>query len=114
MIVKEAKYRKVRRVVREQISPEVYGCDCCKKAINMGLSGKHRAHLELTVFFNGARESERMQFCSWRCVLKKLPTIKTDYFISLPYLTFDGPEEKGMRAQDFFSAMRSIAAKDPG
>jgi hypothetical protein len=110
MIVREAKYRKVRRLVREQVSSEVYGCDCCKKAINMGLSGKHRAHLELTVFFNG-KEAEHMQFCSWRCVLKKLPKIKTDYFISLPYLTFDGPEEKGLRAQDFFAAIAPPPSK---
>lgn len=109
MIVKKAKYRKVRRTVREQVSPEVYGCDYCKKAINMGLSGKHRAHLALTVFFNGGKEAEHMHFCSWRCVLKHLPTIKTDYFISLPYLTFDGPEEKGLRAQDFFAALDSAA-----
>ena len=111
MKIKEAVYKAVKRECRELVEPEVYGCDCCKKPINMGLSGKHRAHLEATVFRNN-QEAEHMHFCSWPCVLKKLPKVKTDYFISLPYLTYDGPEEKGMRAKDFFKAVKQFAAKD--
>lgn len=90
---------------------EEYGCDACKKPINMGNSenGKHRGHLEAVVFRNN-QESERLHFCSWRCCIAKLKKVKTDYFVSLPYLTFD-ETTPGLRAKDFFSVMRPSTRK---
>ena len=97
MKIKEAKYKKVKRVVNERISQEVYGCDNCKVVIDMNL--KNRTYLELTVHHHNS-EYESHQLCSWKCVLEFLPTVKTDYFVSLPFLSYD-EEQVGLRAKDF-------------
>lgn len=94
MIIKEAKYKKVRKFVRQQISPEAYGCDHCKKEIKEFPNEANR--LEITVW--AEREDHNgfhYHFCSWSCVLKFIPTIKSNYFASLPYLYFD--ERNGKR-----------------
>ena len=94
---------------KRTIQEESYGCDGCKKPIDDRLhnrDNKHRHYLEVRVFMEDGRgETETLQFCSWRCVLKTLPKIKCDYFITLPYLTFDNLE-KGIRAKDFFAAVK--------
>ena len=110
MKIKEAKYKTVMRKQSEQVAPEVYGCDHCKNVITRGTSagGKHRSYLEANIFSN-SQETTRMEFCSWLCCLLGLEKVETDYFISLPYLIYD-EDQGGIRAADFFNAMRQFAA----
>jgi hypothetical protein len=94
MIIKKAKYKKVKVIQRRMISDAVHGCDCCKKEINNYPNEVSR--LEVTVFQkDGLSDTEHLHFCSWACVLKHLPIIKSNYFVSLPHLYYD--EGKGQR-----------------
>lgn len=105
MLLKKAVYKKVMKEVSQRVSDEVYGCDCCKKTITQGET------LDIDVFFNDAAKykkqeetyggsADKYNFCSWECVIKKLSKIKTDYFISLPFLRYDNPKD-GRGAKDF-------------
>lgn len=87
MIIKKAVYKKQKVVKSVMVSNEVYGCDECRTAINQFPNEDSR--LELTVFRTNDEKTEHKHFCSWKCVLKHLPKIKTDYFISFPFLYFD-------------------------
>jgi hypothetical protein len=106
MIIKKAKYKKVMQEVNQRISDDVYGCDQCKK--EFGEDNK----LEITVFFHDEKlkkqhegdDTDRHQFCSWKCVGKFLPKVKTDYFISLPFLHYDTQTE-GTMAKDFIKLL---------
>jgi hypothetical protein len=96
---------------------ESFGCDGCKKPIDDRLNNRdsqNRHYLEVRVFSNDDSETKHLQFCSWKCVLKTLPKINTDYFITLPYLTFDNPLEKGIRAQDFFREIKKVRTEPRG
>lgn len=46
------------------------------------------------------------QVCSWTCFAKLIKKIKTDHFISLPFLTFDAPNIKGIMAKDFLKILK--------
>lgn len=81
-------------MVLKRVSDDVYGCDQCKKPITDD-------RLEFTVFFDHA-DAERHEVCSWACAIKLLRKMKTNYFISLPYLHYDR-KAKGIRAKDFFA-----------
>ena len=84
----------------ERLTDEVYGCDQCKKRID--LNKPERDYLEVTVHTH-EKVATRMQFCSWRCCLKKLKTVRTDYFIALPFLHYD----KGtINAKEFFKLVK--------
>ena len=84
----------------KRLSDEVYGCDQCKRQID--LNQPEKAYLEATVFTH-ADVTTRLQFCSWLCCLKKLKTVQTDYFISLPFLYYD----KGtINAEEFFKLVK--------
>lgn len=87
MIIKEAKYKKVRIWQRREVAPEVNGCDNCRKEIKEFPNEPSR--LEMTVWKDHQGESTSLHFCSWKCVLKYIPKIKSEYFASLPYLYFD-------------------------
>jgi hypothetical protein len=107
MIVKEAKYHKVRKMVTERISDEVYGCDQCKKQIK-----EDDTPLIVTVFYNDkslaknkSGDTDKFEFCSWKCVLKFLPKIKSDYFVDLPYLHYDS-KTKGTNASDLLKLLK--------
>lgn len=95
MIIKEAKYKKVRVMQTRLVSDSVYGCDQCRKEIPEFPNEASR--LELTIF-NQDNESIREHFCSWKCVLKRLTTIESNYFVSLPFVYFD--DRKGRRGAD--------------
>ncbi len=97
MIIKKAKFKKVTRIVNERVSDEVYGCDQCKKEIG-------ERTLDITIFHHKG-ESEYKNLCSWKCVIKFVPTIKTDYFVSLPYLHYD-EKIKGITVADFIKATK--------
>ena len=87
MIIKEAKYENVMVEQLMCVSEAVHGCDECMAAI-----GKEN-RLEMTVFRNSEDHAERLHFCSWDCVLAHIPKVKTDHFISLPFVHFDADEE---------------------
>src|SRR5580693_3804769 len=89
---------KCSRYLRE-ITPEVFGCDNCRKEIQRNLAVGKRQHLQLTIFQNGG-DTTHIELCSWKCVLAYLPKIKSDYFVSLPYLHFDAGYPKEMTAKE--------------
>lgn len=111
MIIKERVYKQCGECKRsETVSDEEYGCDNCKTPINLiSGNGKHREYLEVTVFKEGAGSAKHLQFCSWKCVFAKLPKIKCDYFIDLPYLNYDGEVPEGQRAKAFFEAIKELS-----
>ena len=90
----------------EELQNEAYGCDLCQKPINLYDADKDRNYLMLTVFFNGNKEAVHKHYCSWVCCLKELRKIKTDYFVSLPYLHYD-EKAVGMKAADFLKCIKS-------
>ena len=87
---------------RRRETDDEYGCDECKTPIDYG--GQQRMYLAAEVFRNG-KPTESLQFCSWKCALKGLKKVKSDYFVSLPYLHYDD-HQKGIRAKDFFDAIK--------
>jgi len=92
----------------KEISPDIYGCDTCKKEIaypHNNRNTKYSEYLKVDVFYNNKEGSKQYQFCSWKCLFKKLKDIKTDYFISLPYLSFD-KMPKGATVKDFFDCIK--------
>ena len=60
-------------------------CDECKCEIK---GSAEDPMLEIGVFHKN-KTTEIISFCSWDCVLKYLPKIKTDWFTSLPELDYD-------------------------
>ncbi len=105
MRIRERKHIKCGECGKNKlVRREVYGCDNCQKEIGLH---KNQSYLRLTVFFHNS-EAEDMQFCSWVCVLQKMQTIKTDYFIDLPMLTFDNEKVDGCNAADFWKAVKAL------
>lgn len=96
MIIKKAVYKKKKVLQKTLISDAVYGCDCCRKEIKDYPNEKGR--LDMAVFYNsnqGGKDTDHYHFCSWSCVLKFIPTVKTGYFLNLPHVMFD---EKGVKS----------------
>lgn len=90
----------------------VWECDECGSSMTDN-------HLDITIHFHddvpkeyskydkhNDNDSAGMEFCSWKCLIKKLRTIKTDYFISLPFLSFDEQYGNGCKADDFFAELK--------
>ncbi len=100
MIVKPAKFKKEKRIVDVRVSNDIYGCDQCKKEFE-----ENREYLQYTIHFQEG-EAERHEFCSWKCVLKSLKKVKTDYFVSMPFLHYD-KGTAGTRAKDFLKAIKT-------
>lgn len=105
MQLTESKYAKCNKCNQRThcIQEAVFGCDACKKPIN--LRNSKRDYLQITVFTHGESDAKHYEFCSWVCVFKSLRTIKTDYFISLPFLIFDTNTE-GQTVQDFLKHIK--------
>jgi hypothetical protein len=101
MKLRERKYSKCKTCGQSLkiIIEEAYGCDVCKKEINLE---EKSPYLDLTVFHNDGT-TESYQLCSWVCCLRKLKEVKTDYFVSMPMLHFDERGPTGARA--FFKAI---------
>jgi hypothetical protein len=110
MIIKKAVYKKKKVLQNTLISDEVYGCDCCRKEIKDYSNEKGR--LDMTVFYNendGGKDTDHYHFCSWNCVLKFIPTVKTGYFLSLSHVMFD---EKGIKsAYELIRLLKPITKK---
>lgn len=93
----------------KEISPDIYGCDNCRKEIQRDLAAGKRRHLQMAVFRNPSdSETEHLEFCSWKCVLAYLPKVKSNYFVNLPYLHFDAGYPKEMTGREF---IRLVARK---
>jgi hypothetical protein len=95
MIIEEEKYKKCKQCGRREfISNKKYGCDKCKNPINKNSEDNEYDYLEISIFYHNDSDSKSFQFCSWECVLSFIKNVqktkyKTDYFISMPYLSFD-------------------------
>lgn len=85
MEIKKAVFKTKMIEQKIMVSDAVYGCDQCKKEIQVH---NDPTVLEIAIFHN-TKESERKQFCSWKCVFKFIPKVKSDYFLSLPFVHFD-------------------------
>jgi len=97
MLIKEAKYKTCKCGSRKIMSEATYGCDWCKQLIDFNKDD--REYLEIKVFTQD-HACKHLHLCSWRCVYDILPTIKSDYFIDVPFLTFDNNGK--LSAQEFF------------
>lgn len=103
MILKIREWAKCPTCGRNEklIQDDVYGCDNCKNQIGKKPGSDY---LRMTVFHKDGN-SEYCHLCSWECVFKKLKKLKTDYFIELPFLTFDTNSKK-MMVKDFWKAIK--------
>jgi hypothetical protein len=92
---------------KKEISPEIYGCDNCRKEIQRNLEAGKRQHLQMTVFGHPMDlNTEELEFCSWKCVLAYLPKIKCNHFVTLPYMHFDVGYPKKMTGKALISLLR--------
>lgn len=87
MIIKKAVYRTVSVKQKKCVKQEIHGCDQCRKEIKEWPNEPSR--LELTIFNKAGLDTKHEHFCSWKCVLKRLVAVDTDYFIGMPHLMFD-------------------------
>lgn len=104
MLIQDNKYRVCDSCrARHLISERIYGCDTCKKVIDM--NQPEREYLSATVFSHTKGNAD-IHACSWVCMMKALRKVKTDYFVSPPFLHYDKSASKGMRASDFFKLLK--------
>jgi len=97
----------------KQISPEVYGCDECKKEIdiyNDKYNNRASSYLDITIFYESGsgEDTTHHQFCSWKCCYKflaKLKDRKDIYFVSLPELSWER-DIKDKYVGDFFDCIK--------
>ncbi len=110
MIIKPTKYKKCKCCKQniKIISHETYGCDICGKEINM--NSPERDYLQFTIHYH-SNESQWIHACSWKCAIKKVRQIinekSSDYFISLPFVSFD-TTTIGCRVVDFIKELKRI------
>ena len=72
----------------------------------------HFPRLDMTVWpTKDSDEVQHYHFCSWDCVLKFIPKIKSTYFASLPHLTFYN-NGKGS-ATELMKAINLLKSKHP-
>ena len=86
MIIKEAVYENVQVMQRRCVEPAVHGCDCC--GTEFSYDEKQGGVLELQMFHKEL-DCERLELCSWDCVLTVVPKISNEYFVVLPSLFYD-------------------------
>ena len=106
MIIKEAEYKEVQTTRREKVSEAIYGCDECKT--EMKDDPNEHSRLELKVFHEGNKGVDYLHLCSWDCVLKHLPKIKTDYFVDLPFLYYDEPAKSKRSVKHLISIIKKL------
>lgn len=104
MIVKDAEFKVCECCgTRQRTAGPVLGCDYCQTPILL------ERGLTITVFFKEG-EAVDYHFCSWDCLLLKLPEIETDHFISLPYLSYD-EDIPGQAVGGFWKAIKAMAER---
>jgi len=83
------------------VGQDEYTCDECGSEVD--------GFFHMTVFFD-QEAAQDMHFCNWKCLLKKLPEVKCDSSINLPYLHYDADAvSSGMHVRDF---LKAIGGKD--
>lgn len=106
MLIKKAVYKEVPTTKRVVVTHEVHGCDECGSVIDEYPNPDNR--LDLTVFRHvDDCETESHHFCSWECVLKFLPKIKTDYFVDLPMMYYDTPKGSKRSAKALIETLKN-------
>ena len=111
MLIKKAKYEKVKVWQNQCVSQEVHGCDQCKSVIDEYPNEDMR--LECKIFFNDhGKQTTVLHFCSWDCVLKHIPKLKTDYFVTLPHLYFDTRKESKMGANQLINLLKTAIIRE--
>lgn len=99
--------------LRNTLEEEQYGCDYCKKVIDLEDCSKYNRrispHLEVEIFYiEEDKPVENLTFCSWNCFYLKIKEYKdrTDIsFIALPYLSFER-DIKDKYCGDFFECIK--------
>ncbi len=109
MLIKKAKFKRVRSWERKRISDDLYGCDECKDEIKDFPNESQR--LEVKIFHRNHDLAESKHFCSWECVLKHLPKIKCDYFVDLPFMYFDEPDGSKRSAERLIKIIKKLLPK---
>ena len=106
MILKESVDTKCKECGKyETTIPALKGCDVCKSPIYE----ECQSSLDIKVFRREDKDGfwDQYIFCSWKCLFKKLKTLKTYEFISLPYLAYE-KQTKGTSVKDFWKVIKSI------
>lgn len=88
MLLKKAKYKKVKVWSNKLISDEIYGCDNCNKVIEEYPNEVARLTIDVWDKENDSNVFN-YHFCSWKCLLKFIPSIKSEYFATMPYLHYN-------------------------
>lgn len=102
MIIKERKYRTCKRCgSRKMVKDEEYGCDNCKKPIDL----TDRSTYLSVDLFQQQGETSHVHLCSWECVLGFILYAESDYFITLPYIHCDRTHPD---REDFFAAIKKM------
>jgi len=106
MIIKEKVYEECPTCgIKKLVSDVIYGCDQCQKILD-----EDAEYLYFTVFFQEHEgDTERYEFCSWLCLLRKLKNVETDYFVSLPTLSYDTDINGKPMIEDFWDAITFIS-----
>lgn len=81
-----------------------YVCDCCDRVLNPN-EPHNEAIITAAVHSNHGEGAEDLHYCNWRCLAKHLPTVECDYFISLPFLKYDGKKPDGLDAAAFLEIL---------
>jgi len=103
-VIREEEYKTCDKCGhREFVRDGAVGCDNCGKELD--LSKPEIEYIDATVHRHNGEETEPLYFCSWKCCLITLKKVKTDYFISLPFLSFDN-KKRGLEASDFFKLLK--------
>ncbi len=103
MIIKKRQYKGCLKCgAVKMVRDEIHGCDNCKKMIDFNTD---TPFLDATIFKSDSSDATHLYFCSWKCALKRLRSIKCDYFINLPYLRYD-KAGKGIQAKDFWKLIK--------
>lgn len=95
MIVREREYKECPSCHRrELVRDEAYGCDACGMEIDLSAK-RNNNYLDITVFRHDTEsEPQHLHYCSWKCLFDALPKIRTDYFVSLPYISYDDKSKR--------------------
>jgi hypothetical protein len=92
------------------ISPEEYGCDCCGKVFVKEENSPEPYYppLDVVVWLDKSDSDKQIEFefCSWKCLFKKLKTITITGWVTLPQLIADNDAPEGRRMVDFLNEIK--------
>ena len=109
MIKRKAKYKTCKECGRrDYITPDVHGCDVCKKEM-----GADTPRLSLRLFFEEFDKIDDADLCSWRCFFKRIVSAKCDGFIALPYIQMRGGAAERVSLAGFLKAADKFRMKKP-